>query len=298
MFRLEKHKTQNSMDYFEKFWLFVRKYLFSILLILAGISFLIIGMSKGGSQANLAQSSNFTFAAIILLILGAISLYFIMEKRIGKAITLISSLLFLAGAALFIGLNISTVKKTVIQLEEIDQAEALAKQGLTDIQKLQDAFERENKKLAVSFEELTTFAKTDSVKVLDSAYGDIPSRRMTVQEGRKLGLKYPADVISEEQAIKLDLITRIYKKVPVANYIFSKEKEDSRLYEFELDKLNKMRLIDNTTKDFTVKTVEADSAFNVLFQAIPPYGPQDPANVKDTFQVGSLVEANTKSNWK
>ena len=286
------------MDYFEKFWLFVRKYLFSILLIIAGITFLIVGMSKGGSQANLALSSNFTFAAIILLFLGAISLYFIMEKKIGKAITLISSLIFLLGAVIFIYLNISTVQNTVIQLRKIEESENLAKQGLSDIQKLQDAYERKNRKLATSFEELTTFAKSDSIKVLDKAIGDIPSRRMTVAEGRQLGYKYPKAVISEEEAIKLGLITRIYKMVPVADYTFSKEKDDKRLYDFELDKLNQMRQLDNTTKDFTVKAVAADSAFNVLFQAIPPYGPQDPANIKDTFQIGSLIEVNTKSNWK
>ncbi|MDG1176265.1 MAG: hypothetical protein P8N07_10785 [Flavobacteriales bacterium] len=286
------------MDYFEKFWLLVRKYLFSILLIIAGITFLIVGMSKGGSQANLAQSSNFTFAAIILLFLGAISLYFIMEKKIGKAITLISSLIFLLGAVIFIYLNISTVQNTVIQLRKIEESENLAKQGLSDIQKLQDAYERKNRKLATSFEELTTFAKSDSIKVLDKAIGDIPSRRMTVAEGRQLGYKYPKAVISEEEAIKLGLITRIYKMVPVADYTFSKEKDDKRLYDFELDKLNQMRQLDNTTKDFTVKAVAADSAFNVLFQAIPPYGPQDPANIKDTFQIGSLIEVNTKSNWK
>ena len=286
------------MDYFEKFWLFVRKYLFSILLIIAGITFLIVGMSKGGSQANLAQSSNFTFAAIILLFLGAISLYFIMEKKIGKAITLISSLIFLLGAVIFIYLNISTVQNTVIQLRKIEESENLAKQGLSDIQKLQDAYERKNRKLATSFEELTTFAKSDSIKVLDKAIGDIPSRRMTVAEGRQLGYKYPKAVISEEEAIQLGLITRIYKLVPVADYTFSKEKDDKRLYDFELDKLNQMRQLDNTTKDFTVKAVAADSAFNVLFQAIPPYGPQDPANIKDTFQIGSLIEVNTKSNWK
>jgi hypothetical protein len=134
--------------------------------------------------------------------------------------------------------------------------------------------------------------------VLDKAIGDIPSRRMTVAEGRQLGYKYPKAVISEEEAIKLGLITRIYKMVPVADYTFSKEKDDKRLYDFELDKLNQMRQLDNTTKDFTVKAVAADSAFNVLFQAIPPYGPQDPANIKDTFQIGSLIEVNTKSNWK
>ncbi|MDB4195880.1 hypothetical protein N9651_02750 [Flavobacteriales bacterium] len=255
-------------------------------------------MSKGGSQANLAQSSNFTFAAIILLFLGAISLYFIMEKKIGKAITLISSLIFLLGAVIFIYLNISTVQNTVIQLRKIEESENLAKQGLSDIQKLQDAYERKNRKLATSFEELTTFAKSDSIKVLDKAIGDIPSRRMTVAEGRQLGYKYPKAVISEEEAIKLGLITRIYKMVPVADYTFSKEKDDKRLYDFELDKLNQMRQLDNTTKDFTVKAVAADSAFNVLFQAIPPYGPQDPANIKDTFQIGSLIEVNTKSNWK
>ena len=255
-------------------------------------------MSKGGSQANLAQSSNFTFAAIILLFLGAISLYFIMEKKIGKAITLISSLIFLLGAVIFIYLNISTVQNTVIQLRKIEESENLAKQGLSDIQKLQDAYERKNRKLATSFEELTTFAKSDSIKVLDKAIGDIPSRRMTVAEGRQLGYKYPKAVISEEEAIKLGLITRIYKMVPVADFTFSKEKDDKRLYDFELDKLNQMRQLDNTTKDFTVKAVAADSAFNVLFQAIPPYGPQDPANIKDTFQIGSLIEVNTKSNWK
>jgi len=291
------------MDYFEKFWLFVRKYLFSILLIIAGITFLIVGMSKGGSQSNLAQSSNFTLAAIVLLFLGAVSLYFIMEKKIGKVITLISSLIFLAGATIFIYLNINTVQNTVIQLRKIDESENLAKQGLSDIQKLQDAYERKNKKLATSFEELMKFAKYDSIRVLVKAEGDLPERKMTPQEARALGYRYPqvwkeSDMLTlKQKGLAEDVVfIRDYDMVPVASNIF--EKEDNRLYDFELDKLDQMRQIDNTTKPFKVRAVAADSAFNVQFQAIPPYGPQDPANIKDTFQIGSLVEPNTKSNWK
>lgn len=69
-------------------------------------------------------------------------------------------------------------------------------------------------------------------KVLVKAEGDLPSRRMTVEESRKLGYKYPADVWSEQDALTLGLIKRDYENVIIETKLYSKEFMDSLYYSF------------------------------------------------------------------
>lgn len=286
------------MDIFDDFWLFVRKYLFSILLIFAGLIFLIMGMSSNPTTDGLSQSTNFILGAIVLFLLGFISLYFILNNKFSRTITAIASLIFLAGSAGFILLNVTTVKQTIKTLAEIEKSEDLAKQGLSDIKELQEAYEKKYKKFAPSFDELVRFAKYDSINVLVRAEGDLPNRKMTVPEAKQLGLRYP-EVWNEKYALTLGLIIRDYEKVPVAENIFGKKKsKDLREYDFDVDQLNKMRTIDETDKQFTLSTGKVDTITTVLIQALPPYGPQEIYNIKDTFQVGSLTDKNMKSNWK
>lgn len=289
------------MDIFDKFWLFVRKYLFSILLILAGISCLTMGISTNG-PSSLAQSSYFIYGAIGLFLLGFLSLYFIIQKKLSKIIMILLSVLFIAGSLFFLNLNVKTVEERIIYLKEVEMSEDLAKQGLKDIQKLQEAFDRKYRKFAANFPELIHFAKTDSIKVLVKIEGDLPSRKMTVEEGRQLGYRYPKEVWTEADALKLGLIVRDYAKIPVSQDLFSAEEQEkqNRKYPFDIDKLANQRTIANdpSVKEFQFETKLADSTLLIQILSVPPYGPQLDYDVTEVFKLGGLDEKSIKSNWK
>ncbi len=289
------------MDSFDQFWLFVRKYLFSILLILAGITCLIIGVSSN-ANADLGQSSYFIYGAIGLFLLGFMSLFFILKEKISRGVTVILSLIFIGASTLYLVLNVKTVKQEIVYQNDVKESIKLAKQGLKDIQKLQDAFEKKYKKYALDFDQLTEFAKNDSIRVLVKAEGDLPSRKMTVEEGKKLGYRYPKDVWTEEDALKLGLIIREYDKIPVSEDLFSEEEQEkqNREYAFNINKINVQRTIekDSSKKEFKFITNynAKDSSTYVVITSIPPYGPQKEYDIKEVYQLGSETEKSMKTN--
>jgi hypothetical protein len=289
------------MDIFDEFWLFVRKYLFSILLILAGISCLIVGASSNGGT-DLTQSAYFIYGSIGLFILGFVSLFFILQHKISRGITAILSVVFILGSAFYLYLNVKTVEDRIVYLAQVEESKDLAKQGLKDIQKLQEAFDRKYRKFAGNFPELIHFAQNDSIKVLVKAEGDLPSRKMTVPEAKILGYKYPKEVWTESDALKLGLIIRDYAKIPVSQDLFSAEEQEkqNRIYPFEIDKLTVQRTIesDSTSKEFTFYTKLVDSTLHVEILSVPPYGPQSDYDVTEVYKLGGLDEKSMKSNWK
>ncbi len=289
------------MDIFDEFWLFVRKYLFSILLILAGISCLIVGASSNGGT-DLTQSAYFIYGAIGLFVLGFVSLFFILQHKISRGITAGLSLVFILGSAFYLFLNVKTVEDRIIYLAEVKESKDLAKQGLKDIQKLQEAFDRKYKKFAGNFPELIHFAKNDSIRVLVKAEGDLPSEKMTVEQARELGYRYPKEVWTESDALKLGLIIRDYAKIPVSQDLFSPEEQEkqNRIYPFEIDKLTVQRTIesDTSTKQFFMDTKLVDSTLHVEILSTPPYGPQFDYDITEVYKLGGLDEKSMKSNWK
>lgn len=290
------------MDIFDEFWLFVRKYLFSILLILAGISCVIIGVSTN-SNADLSQSSYFLYGAIGLFLLGGMSLFFILKEKISRTITVVFSLLFILASYIYLQLNYNTIQNERKYRKEVKESIMLAKQGLKDIQKLQDAFEEKYDKYATTFGELKQFAQTDSIEVLVRAEGDLPSRKMTVPEARQLGYRYPKEVWTEKDALALGLIIRDYAKVPVVEDIFSEEeqKKEKREYPFEVEKIEVQRTIksDSASKQYKFDNYinEKDSTTYVIVTSIPPYGPQKKYDIKDVYKIGSHEELHMKTNW-
>ena len=102
-------------------------------------------------------------------------------------------------------------------------------------------------------EELTQTKK----KVLVKAEGDLPSRRMTVEEGRKLGFRYPKASISEEEAIKLGLITREYKDVVTDIKVYPKEFTDSLYYSFArlFEEREERIVIKNESDESIIETI-------------------------------------------
>ena len=262
---------------------------------------MIVGASSNGGT-DLTQSAYFIYGSIGLFILGFVSLFFILQQKISRGITAGLSLIFIAGSFFYLFLNFKTVEDRIIYLAEVEESQDLAKQGLKDIQKLQEAYDRKYRKFAGSFTELIQFAKNDSIKVLVKAEGDLPSRKMTVEEGRSLGYRYPKEVWTESDALKLGLIVRDYAKIPVSQDLFSEEEQEkqNRIYPFDIEKLTVQRTIKNDTakKTFVMETKLVDSTLHVEISSIPPYGPQFDYDVTEVFKLGGLEEKSMKSNWK
>lgn len=300
------------MDAFDKFWFFVKRFFFPGFLILAGLWLIILAVGQqaaskimvaaGEDPSNtLTQTTYFLYGAITLLIVGVISLYFILQKKIPSVIVFgLAGVALLAAVYLTI-FNWNSIEERIIYEAQWAESENLAKQGLEDIQKLQEAHKKNYGGFAPTFDSLITFAQTDSISVLVKAEGDLPSRKMTLDEAKKLGYRFPPEIWTEEDAIKLGLIIREYDKVPVSEYLFSKEKleKESRLYPFDLMSIAQQRTIDSTKKTFVIETSEIDSTtLGVRILAVPPYGPQVPNDIEDTLQIGSLTELKMNTNWR
>ncbi|MEN9002205.1 MAG: hypothetical protein ABF242_07830 [Flavobacteriales bacterium] len=69
-------------------------------------------------------------------------------------------------------------------------------------------------------------------KVLVKYEGDLPSRKMTIEESRKLEYRYPKEVWNEQDALRLGLIVREYEDVVSDSKVYSKDFTDSLYYSF------------------------------------------------------------------
>lgn len=292
------------MDAFDQFWLAVRRFFFPGLLILIGLSSVITAISVDPAS-GLTQSNYFLFGGLALFILGIVILFFVLQKKLPIGLMIGLSGVLIVCAIFFSIFNYNSIINEVNRLAAVENSIKLAQQGLTDIQKLQEAHEREYRGYATSIDSLKYFAKFDSISVLTRAEGDIPSRNMRPDEIKKLGfsaIRDPkrAEVISEDDAIALELIIREYEKVPVASYIFGEDKikAGSRAYAFDIETIEKQRTITDSLADFTFITNEYDSAqFGVKVYATPPYGPQRAWEGNDTLSIGDLNSLKMNSSW-
>lgn len=294
------------MNGLQKFWLKSKDGLFSYVLILLGLLLSIKAFSVNPAT-NLSQTIDFKVASVVLILLGFLSLYFVKSKKSNKIVALLTNLGLIVAIVFFGYLNVKSITDTIEKQEAIKISKQLAKQGLTDIQKIAKAYDGKYKKNASSFEDLMKFAKFDSITKLTKAKGDIPSRRMSQEEADALGYKYGTDVISEVDAIKLGLIIREYEKIPVFNDLFSPEKlkRTKREYDFNIEKLSSMRTLDfetkvilDTEKKFLLNIkISEDSVIFLKISAKPPYGPQNKSEIKETYHIGSLTEKSIKPNW-
>ena len=294
------------MEELKQFWLKTKDKLFSYLLILLGLTLTIKAFSVNPST-GLSQTMGFKIAALVLILLGALSLYFVMNKKNNKTIGLITNIVLAFGIVCFTILNVKSIKDTIKRQNAIKTSIALAKQGLNDIQKIAKAYDAEYKNNAPSFEELIRFAKFDSITKLTKAKDDIPPRKMSPEEAKILGYKYGTAVISEEDAVKLGLIVREYTKIPVYSYLFSPEKlkKTKREYDFDIEKLTSYRSLNLETneiieneKTFLLETeMAADSVIYLQISALPPYGPQTKSEIKEVYHIGSTSEKSIKPSW-
>ena len=69
-------------------------------------------------------------------------------------------------------------------------------------------------------------------KVLVRAEGDLPTERMTTEQAKVLGYKYPPKLWAEDDAVKLGMVIREYKDVVTDSKVYSKDFTDSLYYSF------------------------------------------------------------------
>lgn len=293
------------MNNFFKILVGLKDKLFSIGLIVLGLLLTIKAFSIN-PVTGLSQTWQFKIASVTIILLGALSLYFVINKKRNKIIGLLTNLALIVGIGFFGWMNVSSIKNKIAQQEAIKISKKLAIQGLGDIQKIAKAYDRKYQKNASSFDELIKFAKFDSITRLTKAHGDIKKGKMSPADAKSLGLRFAPEVTTEKQAIALGWIVREYEKIPVFNHLFSPEKlkRTVREYDFDINKLKSYRTYDmkkktilDNEKQFNLKTAIVDSVIYLQIMAYPPYGPQALNEIKDTIRIGSLVEKSIKPSW-
>lgn len=299
------------MDAFDKFWLAIKRFFFPSMLVLVGLFLIIKGVSVD-AKTGLSQTSFFLYGGLASLVLGLVALILIVGQKIPTFVVAGLSILLLGGSGLFAYFNWQSIKTEMQYREDVANSKDLIKQGLVDIQKLQEEYEKNYNKFAVSFDSLIYFGKYDSTRVLVKAKGDIPTRPMTSDEIKHLdfnAIRDPkrAEIISEDDALELGKagffeFIREYDKLPVGDYLFSKKKQKvNRRYAFTIDSISVMRTIDGSKRNFELQTkyLEADSTHAVKVVAKPPYGPLkgELFKEKDLLFIGDLNSKNMKSSW-
>lgn len=287
------------MNAFDNILLLLKKYFFSGALIIAGIILLIAGIGKD-PITGLEQTKWFTYGGIVILALGLVSLLLIMNNKNSKILILGLSVLMLLGIIYFTDLNIKSIKTELAKKAKFEKDDASAKQSLSDLKSIQDEHDKKYQKYAVSFPELKKFVTTDSAIQLVRAEKEIPDRRMTLDEMKKLGIKIGdkrAEVISEVDAIALDLIIREYKPVPIQEVLFGDTvKNKKRIFDFDIDSLEYFRPEKRT---FSIKANELDSTTTaVKIWLEKPTNYNNTYNEDNELSIGSLEQKKMNSNWK
>ncbi|MBL7965207.1 MAG: hypothetical protein JNM31_15335 [Flavobacteriales bacterium] len=241
-------------------------YVFPALLTVGGATLLFLGLQQGQNTWVLlgAGLAMLTGVIMLLLQLGIIS------RSAGKII----------GIACAVG-AVALAWRDYRSVKEVLEFQALKKR--TDTQVIQALKDVRNAQLVFR-------------QVYGGYTGNMEVLRSFVKEGkmpliRAIGQK--PDTLSEEEALKLQLIVRDTILVPVLDSTFlTKKAMHNRAYAFNPDKLGVQPI---TGQPLILKSgVVSSSGRNVpVFVAKDP----SPMVAGDTLMVGSLEKASTSGNW-
>jgi hypothetical protein len=277
----------------EKAFRVVGKFWFPVTCIIFGIIFLIKGSG---------QSSEYMIASAAVLLIGLLSLLFLVDM-IKKKVLLIFTFLFLGASACFAYLNYKSIDGTMKLMAEKKLVKAQVIQGLKDMRTAQLAYMEANGVYTENLDELTQFVKSGTIPVLKKI-GTIPDSIGTEEMAREAGLiiKMPAGM-TDEQVLAKGLIVRDTVQISVMQSKFESEIAlKKRKFPFDL---SKMIYVPRDGAKWTVKTGKLTTGgVEKPFLLI-----QDPVTKTDeatggpfyggaAMAVGSTEEAHTNGNWK
>jgi|GEM_PF-1853009 len=296
----------------EQLSLYSKKYMFSVLIIVLGAYLLYFGM-KIDPVTKVRQTDDFILGASAILIAGIISLLYTLDV-INKVVNLILLTLLFIGTGFFAYKSYKSIMLTIEQRNNKEKWDETTKQALQDIRDVQVAYKKKHGYYASDYNELKRFLKED--KVMDIVIkGDIPDRRITEEEGKKLGYDKINDHekyndIDELEAAALGIITIDTLWYPVMEVMFTGEtaqkNNEQRLYPFDVEELGKLPKeylpkikgleIDNIEYPMYTDTIrEGEDLIAHLYIYDPVC--YDPFGKKDTLKIGSKTEPKTNGSW-
>ena len=287
----------------EKFGLIAKKFLFPIIIIIAGLLVVIKGMSAD-AETNIMQTGGFLYGGLAILLMGIITLLYILEI-INRIVHLVlMAILFCSTIGLGI-MTINSVNDTIAEMDLKEKTDKFIKQGLSDIRDIQVEYKKKYGVYTSSFPALKVFLLQDSIMDILRSNGDdypngMPDGRVTLEHGVLLGYDPIRDdalyeSYDELEALKVGIFINDTIWRGVMGVIFDNESalKKEREFMFEVSNLSNVPLSDSSKFLMFADTLDGGTP---VFLVKNPY-PFDPFNTKDTLMMGSMTESKNTGNW-
>jgi len=242
------------------------KFLFPGVLTITGLVILIIGAV--GDQSGL-----FLFAGFGVLVVGVVSLLFVLGK-VSKAIHLGVTVAMILGSIFLAYSDYAVVKKDIDFVTTKKEVYAKVIQRLKDIRTVQVAHKKLNGSYIATFDSLSTFLNNGKIPII-TAIGSVP------------------DTLTEEEAIEMGIVRRDTIYEPILNNLFLNDKaEADRKFPFVLDSM-KYAPVSGIEFGMSASFINRGGIKTAVFEAkdLAPY------DVTDTLKVGSMTEPSVNGNW-
>lgn len=287
----------------EKFGLIAKKFLFPIIIIVAGLLIVIKGASAD-AETNIMQTSGFLYGGLAILLMGLVILLYILEiiNRIVHLVLMV--ILFCSTLGLGV-MTINSVNDTIAEMDLKEKTDNFIKQGLSDIRDIQVEYKKKYGVYTSSFSVLKNFLLKDSIMDILRSNGDdypngMPDGRVSMEHGVLLGYDPIRDdalyeSYDEAEALKVGIFINDTIWREVMGVIFDNETalKKEREFMFEVNNLSKVPLSDSSEFLMFADTLDGGTP---VFLVKNPY-PYDPFNTKDTLMMGSLTESKNTGNW-
>ena len=282
-----------------------QKYIFSALLVIAGIAVVAKGISGASATADNSDISwtLFLISGYGLLIGGVISALLI-AGILNRLIAIGVFVVFLAGAVYLAYANYTSIQDRIALEKKYDFIRNSVKQGLVDIRDIEVEYKKVKGEFTGDFDSLVNFVvneKTYDIKRTGTVpAGKIPEKYWSILGYKKNDPQFFSKIESwdEDEAVLAGKIKRdtIYKSL--LEDIFSPENksQQDRMFKFNPDSIRYVRNYNRGTLKFKLKADTLNDGTPVFMAKEP-----EPFHIigkdKDTLQVGSLKEAKTTGNW-
>ena len=250
----------------------IDKFLFPALLVVVGLITTVIGISGG-------QSKLFTFGGVALVLVGGVSIVYILDLIKGILNWVVLGVLVLV-SIIFALLDYSAIREPMKLQVEQDKRNPVIIQRLKDIRTAQIAYKSKYNKFANNFDSLLNFVQNEKLMQVQ-AFGELPDSMIG----------------KEKEAIELGIIRRDTFYVDVEEHIFlSKDAQKKRAFPYYFDSIP---FIPFTNKKFKLEagTIDKGSQKVPVFEAtdIAPF--YNPYSREEPLKVGSMTEIHTNGNW-
>lgn len=284
---------------------YFQKYIFSALLIIAGLLIVSKGISGAGMTEGNADISwtLFIISGAGLLSGGIISALFI-AGLINRMIAMVLLLIFLIGASYLGYANYTSIQDRIALENKYSNIRYSVKQGLIDIRDIQVEYNKIKGEFTNDFDTLINFVRNEQTYTIKRT-GTVPEGKIGEEYWNVLGYRKASanffkniESWDEDEAVKAGIIKRDTIWKPLMEEIFDKESKSQkdRHYAFVIDSLVSVRNYMNGSLQFKM---EADTLGDgtAVFEVVEPAPFHILGKDKDTLKIGSLIEAKTTGNW-